>query len=80
MLGMHKRQGDQSYPDKAISIEVMMPLMARFEAAWEVVHTCLLVDVCCLGGKCVQESFPLSPRLSLFVSLLVSCHVTSTLD
>jgi hypothetical protein len=36
MLGMHKRQGDQSYPDKAISIEVMMALMARFEAAWEV--------------------------------------------
>jgi hypothetical protein len=36
MLGMHKRQGDQSYPDKAISIEVMMALMARFDAAWEV--------------------------------------------
>ena len=36
MLGMHKRQGDQSYPDKAISIEVMLALMVRFDAAWEV--------------------------------------------
>jgi hypothetical protein len=31
-----KRQGDQSYPDKAISIEVMMTLMAWCETAWEV--------------------------------------------
>jgi hypothetical protein len=36
MLGMHKRQGDQSYPDRAISIEVMLALMERFERAWEV--------------------------------------------
>jgi hypothetical protein len=35
-LGMHKRQGDQSYPDKAISVEVMMALMERFESAWKV--------------------------------------------
>jgi hypothetical protein len=34
MLGMHKRQGDQSYPDQAISIEVMLALMKRFEKAW----------------------------------------------
>jgi hypothetical protein len=32
---MHKRPGDQSYPDEAISIEVMMALMARFETALE---------------------------------------------
>jgi hypothetical protein len=36
MLGMHKRQGDQSYPDLAISIDVMLALMERFERAWEV--------------------------------------------
>jgi hypothetical protein len=34
MLGMIKRQGDKSYPDLAISIEAMLALMERFEAAW----------------------------------------------
>jgi hypothetical protein len=44
MLGMHKRQGDQSYADRAISIKVvfaissgvMFDLIERFEKAWEV--------------------------------------------
>jgi hypothetical protein len=36
IVEMHKRQGDQSYPDEAISIEVMMALMARYETALEV--------------------------------------------
>jgi hypothetical protein len=35
MLGMHKRQGDKSYPDLAISIEAMLALMERFDAFWK---------------------------------------------
>jgi hypothetical protein len=35
MLGMHKRQGDKSSPDLAISIEVMLELMRRFGEAWD---------------------------------------------
>jgi hypothetical protein len=35
MLGMHKRQGDQSYPDLAISIQAMLALMENYESAWE---------------------------------------------
>jgi hypothetical protein len=35
MLEMHKRQGDKSFPDLAISIEVMLELMRRFENAWD---------------------------------------------
>jgi hypothetical protein len=35
MLGMHKRQGDQAYTDRAISIEVMFGSMKGFEKSWE---------------------------------------------
>jgi hypothetical protein len=35
MLRMHKHQGDQSYPDLAISIEAMLALMEKLEFAWE---------------------------------------------
>jgi hypothetical protein len=34
---MHKRQGDQSYPDSAVSIAVILAKMERFEGVWEVV-------------------------------------------
>jgi hypothetical protein len=34
MLGYHKRVGDVSRPDLAISIEVMVALMVRFERLW----------------------------------------------
>ena len=34
MKGMHKRMGDNPKPDLAISIEVMLALMNRFERAW----------------------------------------------
>jgi hypothetical protein len=34
MLGYHKRVGDVSRPDLAISIEVMVALMVRFEGLW----------------------------------------------
>jgi hypothetical protein len=34
MLGYHKRVGDESRPDLAISIEVMVALMERFDRLW----------------------------------------------
>jgi len=34
MLGYHRRVGDVNRPDLAISIEVMVALMARFERLW----------------------------------------------
>lgn len=35
MLGFHKRVGDVNRPDKAISIELMIAMMNRFEAQWQ---------------------------------------------
>lgn len=35
MLGYHKRVGDVSRPNRAISIELMLAMMKRFEAQWE---------------------------------------------
>lgn len=35
MMGFHKRVGDLSLPDKAVSIELMCSLMNRFEEQWE---------------------------------------------
>jgi hypothetical protein len=52
MLGMHKRQGDQSHPDLAISIEAMLALMIRFELAWEAA-----------AGNPVEERAVLFPAL-----------------
>jgi hypothetical protein len=37
-LGMHKRVGDNHKPDLAVSIEVMLSLMHRFDVAWEQVR------------------------------------------
>lgn len=34
MLGFHKRVGDESRPDRAISIELMLAMMNRFEDRW----------------------------------------------
>jgi hypothetical protein len=34
MLGFHKRVGDVSCPDLAVSIEVMLALMERFDRLW----------------------------------------------
>ena len=34
MFGFHKRVGDESCPDLAISIEVMVALMERFDRLW----------------------------------------------
>lgn len=35
MLGYHKRVGDVSRPDRAISIELMLAIMKQFEIQWE---------------------------------------------
>lgn len=35
MLGYHKRVGDVSKPDRAVSIELMLAIMRRFELQWE---------------------------------------------
>jgi hypothetical protein len=35
MLGYHKRVGDVSRPDRAISIELMVEMMRRFDIRWE---------------------------------------------
>ncbi len=35
MLGFHKRVGDISRPDKAVSIELMCAMMRRFEEEWK---------------------------------------------
>jgi hypothetical protein len=67
MLGLHKRQGDQSYPDLAISIEVMLALMEKFEGAWElargnlreegaVLFPALFSVVTFCGGFCGEET------------------------
>lgn len=35
MLGYHKRVGDVSRPDRAISVELMLAMMNRFERQWD---------------------------------------------
>jgi hypothetical protein len=49
MLGMHKRQGDQSHPDLAISIGAMLALMERFDLAWEEAAGNLKEETYCAG-------------------------------
>lgn len=62
MIGYHKRVGDISMPDRAISIELMVAMMNRFDERWEIAG----------GNKETQKEvlFPALFALSAFVGSL----------